>query len=103
MNMVMIYQNPQPAPELLSNFQRLPVKNSEIYEPNLAFSLNQALIVYNDSSPEFALYLETVINSFYTNEMFADYPPENKLLLVDLASDPLSAWQSHIIDVRLLE
>ena len=92
----MIYKDGQSAVELLSNALRLPVKNSKIYEPSLFTSITRE----GDSSPEYAEYINDLINLLSEDHFYNKIPLENRLQLVDLATDPIPVWEFHLIDVR---
>ena len=99
MNMIMIYKDIMTPIEMLSHFDRLPVKISSIYEPNLLSSM----IAYSNNTPEYETLLNFQIDSIYDqSELIEDVPASGRIQLSDLASDPIPACQFHVIEVKKL-
>lgn len=94
-NLLTIYDIPFSATELLSSANRLPVKLSLIYEPNLVFNL---LITDNNT----AEYQNTVYEYSKYYHSYTINDTASSLQLRDLASDKISVCQFHIINVSLL-
>jgi len=96
--MIMVYKDIMTPIEMLSNFDRLPVQTSSIYEPYLEFSF----IVYSNNTPEYSDYIESRINFQYENiNQMKGFSTSDRLKIVELASDPIPVCQFHKIEVFL--
>ena len=96
----MLYNDIMSPIEILHNYNRLPVKESHIYEPNLIFSF----VVYSNNTPEYQAYLnEQILRSYETVKFFKENPEynTNHTQVQEFLSDPISAWQFHVIEVNL--
>ena len=97
MNMIMIYNTLMNVKEMLSNSNRLPVKNSKIYEPDLLISF----IVYGINTPEFEAYLDEKAQLLSYAGAFKEEANITKPEILELTSDPISACQFHVIEVKI--
>ena len=97
--MIILYNDIMAPIEILHNYNRLPVKASHIYEPNLIYSF----VVYPNNTPEYQEYLNDQIEKSYDSVRFYMDNPEyntNHAQIQEFLSDPISACQFHVIEVK---